>query len=135
MCVRSLPDKSIGIGRLTRTGKCKLFDAGIGKDQLQISMPDLQRKRKKSHGAASWLGAGWAVRDGQSFATHSAYGAEFSTEYCLLQAMIRNHKFCSVDKTGFYQTGNYVDRTDEDKGRNDLYQLYYPEKPRRKTEL
>lgn len=131
-CAKPLPENNIAFGKFTPTGKCKVFDAGVGKQRVPLSTVQALRKDRPD---ATWLGVGWAVRNGQPFATHTVYGIYYSTEYCQLQAMIRGHKYCSVDKTGHYQTGNEIDYHDADKGINDVYRLNYPDKSSNKTEL
>ncbi|WP_257280999.1 MULTISPECIES: hypothetical protein [unclassified Endozoicomonas] len=132
LCVKPLPNNGIAFGKFTHTTKCKVFDAGVGKELMPLS--ELQTLRK-DRPDITWVGEGWAVRDGQPFATHTVYGIPDSTEYCLLQAMIRGHQFCSVDKTGHYQTGNEIDYGDTDGGINDAYRLNYSDKPKSKSEL
>ncbi|AMO54865.1 hypothetical protein GZ77_25140 [Endozoicomonas montiporae] len=131
-CARPLPEGNIGFGKVNQVGRCKLFDAEVGEGRLQMS--DLQAKRKALPDV-SWVGDGWAIRNGQSFATHSVYGLGYSTEYCLLQAMIRGHKYCSVDKTGHYQTGDEIDFEDKDHGINDVFKLNNPASSSRGAEL
>ncbi|WP_422136853.1 hypothetical protein [Endozoicomonas sp. ALD040] len=132
MCAKPLQNESIAFGKLSTQAKCKVFDAAVGEGVLPLRLVQAMRKDMSY---ATWIGVGWAVRNGQPFATHTVYGPPYSTEYCLLQAMIRGHEYCSVDKTGHYQTGNLIDYDDTADGINDAYLLNYPDQPSGKPEL
>ncbi|WP_252178462.1 hypothetical protein [Endozoicomonas sp. 4G] len=124
LCAKPLQGNGIAFGKLTTKGMCKVFDAGVGKEL--VPLPAVQAMRKDLPDI-SWVGAGWAVRNGQPFATHTVYGTPDATEYCLLQAMIRGHRYCSVNKVGHYQTGNEVDVDDTGDEVNAVYRLDYPD--------
>ncbi|UYM17426.1 hypothetical protein [Endozoicomonas euniceicola] len=127
LCVKpddKVPALNFGKFSNNDNGKCEVFDATISSKQPPMTFAEWKAKAKHSP-VATYAGVGWAIRDGQSFASHTAYGPEFVPEYCVVEAFIRGHRYCSIDTKGFYQTGNEIDYNDQYRGRNRAYSLNY----------
>ena len=130
ICIKSTDDNTLDFGKISRSGKCKIFDATLSDKKRSLTLYQLNEKAKRLKTLAHpWIHSGWAVREGEPFASHSPYGFAHVNDYCILQAFIRGHKYCSTDNKGRYQTGDSINYEDQDNGNNNAYQVIYVDAP------
>ena len=126
LCIKSTDKKTLDFGKFSRTEKCEIFDATLSDKKPSLPLDQLAEiARQLKERPQLWVHSAWAKRRGEPFASHSAYGSGYKVEYCVLQAYIRGHRYCSVDDKGRYQTGESKNDQDQYKGRNDAYKLLF----------
>ncbi|MCW7551712.1 hypothetical protein NX722_03445 [Endozoicomonas gorgoniicola] len=130
ICIKSTDDNTLDFGKISRTGKCKIFDATLSDKKRPFTLDELNEKAKRLKNLSHpWVYSGWAVREGEPFASHSPYGFAHVNDYCILQAFIRGHRYCSTDDQGRYQTGDSINYEDRDKGNNNAFKVLYADLP------
>ena len=126
LCIKSTDNETLDFGKFSRTGKCEVFDATLSDKKPSLPLDQLAEiARRLKEWPQLWVHSAWAKRRWEPFASHSPYGSGYKVEYCVLQAYIRGHRYCSVDDKGRYQTGEYKNDQDQYKGRNDAYELLF----------
>ncbi|MET4695079.1 hypothetical protein V5J35_000689 [Endozoicomonas sp. NE40] len=126
LCIKSTDNKTLDFGTFSRSGKCKVFDATLSDKKPSLPLYELAEKaRRLKELSHPFVHAAWAGRQGEPFASHSPYGVGYDVDYCILQAFIRGHQYCSVDYKGRYQTGKYINYEDQYDGKNYAYEVLY----------